>query len=63
MTFLEKLKEDKPKMIIPKDCIGIGCPKQHGYENVDAVCGRSGVDCFKCWNREMPDTEPSCDDV
>ena len=56
MTFLEKLRKDRPKKKIPKSCWGIGCPSQYGYEKVFEECGIT--DCRDCWNREMPNTEP-----
>ena len=59
MTFLEKYKEDNPNETIRKDCYGIGCPSQYGYEDVFEFCGNTP--CEDCWNREMPNTEPKAD--
>ncbi len=58
MTFLEKLKEDKPTMYIPSDVKGIGCPYDYGYEDEKYCFKRWHPTCIRCWNREMPNTEP-----
>lgn len=50
MTFKEKLQMDYPSMEIPKDCIGIGCPRKYEYEE-SKYCYSNRRDCEKCWNR------------
>ena len=60
MTFLEKLKRDKPNAK-PSRIVFNHCPYEYGYEEyfeceVDIV--ECPNECDKCWNREMPDTEP-----
>ncbi len=64
MTFLEKLREDRPKAQTHR-IVENHCPYEYGYEEyfeceVDIV--ECPNECEKCWNREMPE-EPSCDDV
>lgn len=57
MTFKEKLKKEQPNMIDDR-CKGgcCGCPFKYGYEPADKKpCDR--MDCYTCWNREMPETE------
>ena len=51
MTFKEKLKEEYPK-IADKYC---GCPKHLDYEDENIYCKE--MDCYECWNREMPGTD------
>ena len=59
MTFLEKLKRDKPNAKI-RSIVFNHCPYEYDYEEyfeceVDIV--ECPNECEKCWNREMPDTE------
>ena len=71
MTFLEKLKEDRPYMTEENivETIGSYCPDAFGYEENTHCTNETGLkaECRGCWNREMPNTEPkeepSCDDV
>lgn len=63
MTCREKLAIEHPDKINPT-CDGgcRGCPSQYGYMDRDAfVC--SGIpndkQCTKCWDREIPGTEPA----
>jgi hypothetical protein len=64
MTFGEKLREDHKNDVvpIPSDFKGIGCPKDYGYEKGQDFCEGYGETCTKCWNREMPNTEPKVED-
>lgn len=48
MTFREKFYADTKNRNV------FGCPKEHGYEE-DFDC--SGVNCYECWDREMPETK------
>jgi hypothetical protein len=58
MTFLEKaLEMETDKSLTKEDIIHNFCPSGYGLE--DDKCNlvdRKG--CKKCWNREMPNTEP-----
>ena len=59
MTFLEKAKEilkAEGKKIEDNDIMSGYCPCDFGLEDVE--CTKVGSVCEKCWNREMPDTEP-----
>ena len=62
MTFLEKLQMEHPEKI-GKEYFGWckGCPFTYGYEETCPSSCPDNInkeDCKKCWNREMPDTEP-----
>ena len=51
MTFKEKLKEEYSETAEKF----FGCPSHLGYETENVHC--ENMDCFECWNREMPGTE------
>jgi hypothetical protein len=61
MTFLEKLQIEHPENAnADADSLVRGCPHQYGYEDkkeADKFCN-IGV-CKACWNREIPETEPT----
>jgi cytochrome c551/c552 len=70
MTFSEKAKEFEEKngtKITSVEIVENHCPCDYEFEKVgDApVCygGDEVGECEKCWNREVPTSEPSCDDV
>lgn len=63
MTFLEKLLEDYPSANI-ESAIEFECPFKYGYEKIKECKVESNeYICRRCWEREMPETEPSCDEV
>ena len=51
MTFKEKLKEEYSETAEKF----FGCPSHLGYETENIHCEK--MECFECWNREMPGTE------
>lgn len=54
MTFLEKMQDEG--LQYPKGVYG--CPSDYGLESREqASCAI--MDCASCWNREMPETEPT----
>jgi hypothetical protein len=53
MTFKEKLKQEHPEIADKY----FGCPNHLDYETENIHCEK--MDCFECWNREMPGTEVS----
>lgn len=63
MTFREKLMQEKPWAV--DDCFDggcCGCPYRYGYEEAapDFCQDVIIVDrCRRCWDREIPGTEPS----
>lgn len=62
MTFREKLKKEKPGYVGDIYVGGArGCPCDYGYESVNnRPCETGGsCRCEKCWDREIPDTEPT----
>lgn len=64
MTFLEKLRIERPEMAdYPASSIARGCPYHYGYESIksgDKPCDIHGeYTCDECWNREIPETEPT----
>ena len=65
MTFLEKLKQDNPQIDV-EEVLADDCPSEYGYE-AKFKCKLMNDDdayaCKRCWEREMPNAEPSCDEV
>lgn len=62
MTFREKLQNEYPNADIDEIVRGY-CPDCYGYEE-ESKCGDgAGWNCEKCWNREMPNTEPKSDGI
>lgn len=66
MKYIEKLKEDHPECVSDEFAGGCeGCPEDYGYESQDDCCpaGLEGlgieVACRKCWEREIPEQNPS----
>ena len=63
MTFREKLKEERPYFVdngFGGGCCG--CPYKYGYEEAAPdFCRDINIDrrCWKCWDREIPGTEPT----
>lgn len=58
MTCREKLAIDCPAFIGPKWTNGYrGCPHHYGYLDKPKECYK--LDCRECWNREIPNTEPT----
>ena len=60
MTFLEKLKQDRPDIYTHFHNFGclytFGCPKTFGYENeFPKGCTTAELYCSDCWNREIPE--------
>lgn len=53
MTFRDKLQQDHPEY----DEAERFCPRQFGYE-AGEPCKCSDLTCGKCWDREIPGTEP-----
>lgn len=65
MTYKQKLQIEHPEAI-DDVCWGgcWSCPSTYGYcDELDGLCdcgnNASDVLCTKCWNREIPGTEPS----
>jgi len=64
MTCREKLKKEHPSLVANHFYGGCnGCPDDYGYMDVPHFCDCDpvGEKCTKCWNREIPGTEPSKD--
>lgn len=70
MTFREKLKLEHPECIDDHQLGGCArCPKDYGYEaDYDkSICKiinpwdlfTANARCTRCWNREIPGTEPT----
>lgn len=59
MTFKEKLAIEHPDKLDPR-CGGgcLGCPSDYGYCG-GSPCNEAYVSCTECWNREIPETEPT----
>lgn len=55
MTFLEKFLQDHPGK--GEDWAMCGCPCDFGYEPEIDCCVGVHTSCWKCWHREMPETE------
>lgn len=61
MTCREKLAIEHPGMV-DDQCSGgcSGCPSTYYYLPDPEYCEGGGIDeCTKCWDREIPDTEPT----
>lgn len=57
MTFKEKLKQEHPEQIDENYEGGaFECPAYYGYEEPQNYCPE-GMNCYECWNREMPEEE------
>lgn len=67
MTYLEKLKKERPEERMMPDGLPIFCPHaywpEHEYDSsINERCtGRDTHNpvCSVCWNREIPGTEPT----
>lgn len=61
MTFKEKLLAEHPEKVNEKYMGGcFGCPIDYKYEENDPVmCDATIESCIKCWDRTIPDTEPT----
>lgn len=70
MTFLEKIKLEKPDAYMARseaahESFTFGCPCNYGYEK-SLVCPpltrevweQYGTSCAACWNREIPEEKP-----
>ena len=70
MTFLEKIKLEKPDAYLAHDefdrnTFMFGCPCNYGYEK-DLCCPTLSKEdrekyetvCIACWNREIPEEKP-----
>jgi hypothetical protein len=56
MKCREKLALEHPECVTGRSAGGcIGCPSSYGYLDDPEDCG----DCHKCWDREIPGTEPT----
>lgn len=54
MTFLEKLKQERPKLAEGFECGCDGCPSDFGYvslEKENTWCNHGMINCDECWNR------------
>lgn len=59
MTFLEKVNNDNPPAVGPRDANDVyGCPHDFGLEDRNKARCES-MSCETCWTREMPETEPA----
>lgn len=63
MTCREKLKMEHPECINEKAGGGcLSCPHTYGYLPRPEMCNTAIVSndyCVRCWDREIPDEEPS----
>ena len=63
MTCREKLTKDEPSKVDQCYMGGAsGCPHSYGYLPIPKI-GPDGVcliTCVECWDREIPDTKPTC---
>ena len=58
MTFLEKLLENYPDAVI-EDVMEFDCPSNYGYaREIPCRIERNEYICRRCWEREIPCTEP-----
>lgn len=58
MKFIDKYNKEHPERLIG-DIKGIYCPSDFGYEpDRNCTCGPDDEACCRCWNREMPESEP-----
>lgn len=70
MTFLEKALEfeyaNNSTEVSVYEIMKNSCPSEYGLSE-DTKCEERGEstehDCVKCWNREMPNTEPKADGI
>ena len=60
MTCREKLKMEHPEFL-NKALLGgcDGCPCDYGYLDDPEQCAATEEYCTKCWDREIPGTEPT----
>lgn len=66
MTFLEKamdIENKKESGLSKENTIMCRCPSSYGLEEGRKCKNMGQEECFKCWNREMPNTEPKEDDL
>lgn len=60
MTCREKLKIEHPDLVYSDAWGGCeGCPSAYDYLLDPLSCTASPAECAKCWDREIPGTEPS----
>lgn len=62
MTCREKMKVENPDYVNDKWCGGVcGCPSSQNWlpDPVDCCKGSDDEICRKCWDREIPGTEPT----
>ena len=58
MKFIDKYNKEHPERSIG-DIKSIYCPSDFGYEpDRNCTCGPDDEACCRCWNREMPESEP-----
>lgn len=66
MTCREKLKREHPNKI-NKSCSGgcVLCPSDYGYLDDPSYCKHGVISaiCTKCWDREIPGTEPVKEEI
>lgn len=66
MTFLEKAIETEKEDglgLQPQAIMTIYCPSSYDFEDGKKCSATDKEKCIKCWNREMPSTEPKADSI
>lgn len=60
MTFREKLMQEHPEKT-GKCYLGgcAGCPSEYGWDTFNCGYWGNETTCKACWDREIPETEPS----
>lgn len=60
MTCREMLAKSMPwKVDDTRDGGCFGCPSNYGYLSDPCWCNEDNETCTKCWDREVPESEPS----
>lgn len=59
MTFRELFKQQKGYDVIANNPLSVPCPHKFGYEHKNPEVCRRMLDCKSCWEREVPQKEPT----
>lgn len=60
MTCKEKLMQEHPEWVNPIYYGGCWrCPNEYGYMDDPEYCDCNPTTCTECWNREIPESEPT----
>ena len=59
MTFRELFKQQHGYDVVINNPLSLPCPHKFGYEHKNPEVCRRMLDCKSCWEREVPQKEPT----